>query len=79
MHKRGAALDADVLKMLERTELHREAAQLLAVVENELLEIGRMSWDIIGQPVDADASEVEFCKFYRSWRNINVEESGRYK
>jgi hypothetical protein len=66
VHKRSAALDADVLKMLERTELHREAAQLHAVVENQLLEIGRMSWDIIGQPVDADACEVEFGKLYRS-------------
>jgi hypothetical protein len=60
VHKRGAALDADVLKTLERTELHRKAAQLHAVVENQLLEIGRMLWDILGQPVDADASEVEF-------------------
>jgi hypothetical protein len=69
MYKHSAALDADVLKELERTELHREAAQLLAVVENQRLEIGRMAWDIIGQPVDADASEVEFSKLNRSWGN----------
>ena len=69
MHKRGAALDADVLKVLERTEQHREAAQLHAVVERQLLEIGRMSWDIIGQAVDADASEVEFSELYHSWGN----------
>jgi hypothetical protein len=55
-----------MLKMLERTELHREAAQRIAVVENELIKIGRMSWDIIGQPVDADACEVEFGELNRS-------------
>ncbi len=66
MHKRSAALDADVVKTLERTELHRKAAQLHAVVENQLLEIGRMAWEIIGQPVDADASKVEFGEFNRS-------------
>ncbi len=66
MHQRSAALDADMLKMLERTELHREAAQRIAVVENELIKIGRMSWDIIGQPVDADACEVEFGELNRS-------------
>ena len=66
MHKRGATLDADVVKVLERTEQHREAAQLHAVVKNQLLEIGRVKWDIIGQPVDADACEVEFGEFNRS-------------
>jgi hypothetical protein len=32
------------------------------VIENQLFEIGRMSWDIIGQAVDADASKVEFSE-----------------
>ncbi len=72
MYKRSAALDADVVKVLERTEQHREAAQLHAVVKNQLLEIWRVSWDIIGQPVDANASEVEFSKLCRSWRIINA-------
>ena len=72
MHKRSATINADVLKVLERTELHREAAQLHAVVENQLLEIGRVKWDIIGQPVDADASEVEFGKLYHSWGNVRA-------
>ena len=72
MHKCGAALDADVLKVLERTEQHREAAQLHAVVEGQLLEIGRMSCDIIGQAVDADASEVEFSELYRSWGDMRA-------
>ena len=69
MHQRSAALDADVLKVLERTEQHREAAQFHAVVENQRLEIGRMSWDIIGQAVDGDASKVEFSEVCRSWGN----------
>ncbi len=62
MHKRSAALDADVVKMFERPEQHGEATQLHAAVENQLLEIGRMPCDIIGQNVDADTSDVEFSK-----------------
>ena len=62
MHERSAALDADVVKTLERTEQHREATQLHAAVENQLREIGRVLCDIIGQAVDAGASEVNFGK-----------------
>ncbi len=60
MHKRSAALDADVVETIERTEQHGEAAQLHAVVENQLREIGHVLCDIIGQAVDAGASEVNF-------------------
>ena len=66
MHKRSAVLDADVVKMNERTEQHGEAAQLDAAVENQLREIGRVLCDIIGQAVDASTSEVEFGKLVRS-------------
>ncbi len=72
MHKSSAALDADVFKMFERTEQHGEAAQLHAVVENQLLEIGSVSFDIIGQAVDTGASEVELDKLRGSWRNMRV-------
>jgi hypothetical protein len=72
VHKRSAALDTDALKTLERTELHREAAQLHAVVENQRFEIGRMLWDIFGQFFDADASEVEFGELYRSWGDMRA-------
>ena len=72
MHKRSAALDADVFKTLERTKQHREAAKIHAVIENQLFEIGRMLWDIIGQAVDADASKVEFSELWRSWGNMRA-------
>ena len=64
MHKRSAALNADVFKTLERAELHGEAAQLHAVVECQPLEIGRVSWDVIGQAVDAKTSEVKLGKLW---------------
>ena len=72
MHERSAALDADVVKTLERTEQHREATQLHAAVENQLREIGRVLCDIIGQAVDAGASEVEFSKLGGAWRNMRA-------
>ncbi len=72
MHERSATLDADVVKTLERTEQHGEAAQFYAAVENQLGEIGRVLYDIIGQVVDAAASEVEVSKLGGAWRNMRA-------
>ncbi len=72
MDERSAALHADVVKTIERTELHGEAAQIHAVVENQLREIGRVLCNIIGQAVDAGASEVEVSKLGGAWRNMRA-------
>ena len=72
MHKRSAALHADVFKKRERSEQQGEAAQLDAVVENQLREIGRVLCDFFGQAVDASASEVEFSKLWGAWKNMRA-------
>jgi hypothetical protein len=79
VHQRSATLDADVVKLLERTEQHREAAQLHAVVENQLREIWHMLCDIIGQAVGTGASKVEFGKLMGAWRTMRASKKKKWK